>query len=99
MSELLGPLGKKHRAVMEELLETVKTEKLDESYKKYLPAVLNENTHRHPRKKTLVEGSKPSEKQVISERTGDKRANAAQQQDDSDVIAEIQQLRKMAGIK
>lgn len=99
LNELLSPLGKKQQAVMKELLETVKTEKLDESYKKYLPAVLNENTQsRGPAKKVLAEGARRP-KQQLSERTGDKRANAAQQQEDNDALAEIEQLRKMAGIK
>jgi hypothetical protein len=99
LTELMGPLGKKQRAVMEELLETVKTEKLEEGFKKYLPAVLNENTQTgRPTRKPLVEGaSRPREQ--LSERTGDKRANAAQQQEDNEALAEIEQLRKMAGIK
>ena len=100
LNELMGPLGKKQRAVMQELLETVKTEKLEESFKKYLPAVLNENTQKtsRPARKPLVEGANRS-REVISERTGDKRANAAQQQEDNEALAEIEQLRKMAGIK
>lgn len=99
LNELMGPLGKKQRAVMEELLTTVKTEKLAESFKKYLPAVLNEDTHtRRPARKPLVEGANRPKEQ-LSERTGDKRANAAQQQEDNEALAEIEQLRKMAGIK
>lgn len=101
LNEMLGPLGKKQRAVMEELLETVKTEKLEESFKKYLPAVLNENTQkltRGPSRKPLVE-SEARSREVITERTGNKRANAAQQQEDDEALAEIEQLRKMAGIK
>lgn len=100
LNEMLGPLGKKQRAVMEELLETVKTEKLEESFKKYLPAVLSENTQvtQGPRRKPLVEGA-AQRREVITERTGNKRANAAQQQEDDEALAEIEQLRKMAGIK
>lgn len=45
MNELMSPLGKRQRAIMEELLENVKTANLRESFKKYLPAVLNEKTH------------------------------------------------------
>jgi len=41
-NELLAPLSKEKRNVMEELLETVKTDKLKEAFQKYLPTVLNE---------------------------------------------------------
>lgn len=41
-NELLSPLSKEKRNVMEELLDTVKTEKLKEAFHKYLPTVLNE---------------------------------------------------------
>lgn len=93
LTELLRPLGKNERGVMEELLQTVKTDKLEESFKKYLPAVLNEKTHTV--RKTLNESRKD---QVRSAKTGDKRANAAQQQEDNEALAEIQQIKKMAGI-
>jgi hypothetical protein len=79
---------------MEELLETVKTEKLAESFKKYLPAVLNEKTDTQTDRKVLKE----SRDVVRTAKTGDKRANAAQQQEEDSALAEIQQLKKMAGL-
>lgn len=98
LTELLSPLGKTQRGVMEELLQTVKTEKLAESFKKYLPAVLNENTRNTEGKgrRNLSESRRRGD--VRTAKTGDKRANAAQQQEDNEALAEIQQLRKMAGL-
>jgi len=96
LNELLSPLPKGQRAVMEELLQTVKTEKLEEGFKKYLPAVLNENTRNTQSSRRNLSESRKSD--VRSAKTGDKRANAAQQQEDNEALAEIQQLKKMAGI-
>lgn len=95
LNELLGPLSKKDRGVMEELLQTVKTEKLDEGFKKYIPAVLNEDTTRNIQSKkrsTLKES-------VRTVKDGNKRATIAQTEEDQETLAEIQQMQKMAGIK
>ena len=79
---------------MEELLQTVKTEKLDEGFKKYIPAVLNEKSHTPtPRKRTKLKES------VRTAKTGNKRATIAQTEEDQQTLAEISQLQKMAGIK
>lgn len=88
MAELLAPLGKEKRDVMRELLESVKTSKLNESFNKYLPAVLNESkpvSNIAPKKANLTEGR--------VEKTGD-RASVAQ---DSSAI-ELAQIRKLAGL-
>jgi hypothetical protein len=97
LNELLSPLGKSQRSVMEELLQTVKTEKLAESFKKYLPAVLNENTRNTEAngRRKLNESRKSA---VRTAKTGDRRADAAQQQEDNEALAEVQQLKKLAGI-
>lgn len=95
LNELLSPLGKKERAVMEELLQTVKTEKLDEGFKKYIPAVLNENTQTVKTKKDRSQ----LKESVRTAKTGDKRASVAQAQEDNDTLAEIQALQRAAGIK
>ena len=95
LNELLGPLGKKDRAVMEELLQTVKTDKLDEGFKKYIPAVLNEDTQTVKTK----ENRSALKESVKSTQTGDKRATVAQTQEDDETLAEIQALQRAAGIK
>jgi hypothetical protein len=89
MQELVAPLGKEKRDIMEDLLKTTKTENLREAYNKYLPAVLNETTVK-PTGKTMISESATSQKTAI---TGDKTSseNAAPE-------AEIVSLRKLAGI-
>lgn len=86
MNDMLAPLGKKHRAIMEDLLRTVPTVKLNESFDKYLPSVLNESVPiKTPSKQALMEGRK--------EVTGDKPVQNERP------AAEIIDLRKLAGLK
>ena len=83
MSELLGPLGGDKKTVMNELLESVATDKLRGAYDKYLPAVMAGEA---PKKKALVEGK---------EITGDKQAQPVS----GEKGAEIFTIRKLAGLK
>jgi len=92
LNELLAPLGKKERAVMGELLQTVKTDKLDEGFKKYIPAVLNEDTRTPSKKRSTLKES------VRTVKEGNKRASIAQTEEDKETLAEIQQMQRMAGI-
>lgn len=88
MSKLLEPLSKKQRAIMEDLLRTAPSAKLKESFDKYLPSVLNENVPvktAGTEKSVLVEARK--------EVTGDKPVK------DERPVAEIVDLRKLAGLK
>lgn len=85
MEKLLAPLGKDKREVMSELLKTVDTSKLTESYDKYLPAVLNEQ----------VEVQTQRNKKVITESFGKKPIVNAVNTDDSTLAVELQ---KLAGI-
>jgi len=84
MSELLGPLTGDKRSVMNELLESVQTEKLRTAFDKYLPAVMNGGT---PAKKVLSEGK---------EITGDKQAPTIGGEEKT---AEIFDIRRLAGLK
>lgn len=61
MSELLNPLSKEKRIVMNELLESVDTSRLKSSFDKYLPAVLNNNSKSVTKTNMLNEstGNKP----------------------------------------
>jgi hypothetical protein len=88
MQELVAPLGKEKRDIMEDLLKTTKTENLRESFNKYLPAVLNETVV--PNKgKTMVSESTASQKTAV---TGNKTSS------DDSAPADIISLRKLAGI-
>jgi hypothetical protein len=84
MSELLSPLNGEQREIMSELMETVKTERLNESFEKYLPSVLN--------------GKAPQKKQALIEAkeiTGNKISN----NQNSSGSADIYDIRKLAGLK
>ena len=85
MSELLAPLNKEQREIMGELMESVKTTKLNESFDKYLPSVLN--------------GKAPQKKQALVEAkevTGNKISNTKHSSEsDSNII----DIRKLAGLK
>ncbi len=90
MGELLTPLAKSKRGIMEELLESVQTKNLKGSFKKYLPAVLNETVSR-----------KETSKVALTEKTGDK---VQPQEETTEVNTDensgnIIHLKKLAGIK
>jgi hypothetical protein len=85
MSELLAPLSADQRSIMNELMESVKTSKLNESFEKYLPAV--------------IAGKAPQKKQALVEAkeiTGNKISNPNRSSEDENNIIEI---RKLAGLK
>lgn len=90
LNELMAPLGKEKKEIMSDLLESVKTEKLEESFNKYLPSVLDGETPRA--KKTLSES-------VTSEHTGNKAAVITEADDKSaDDVVELDMIRKLAGL-
>ena len=88
---------------MEELLETVKTDKLKEAFQKYLPTVLNEGMRNanqgrrvlseaaaEPKKTVAVTGNRVNPL-AESARAGEVTANRSQ--------SEIAELRRLAGIE
>jgi hypothetical protein len=85
MSELVAPLNAEQRGIMNELMENVKTSKLQESFNKYLPAV--------------VAGQTPQKKQALVEAkevTGNKISNTTRS---SETDSNIVDIRKLAGLK
>lgn len=83
MGELLGPLDSSKRAIMRELLESVQTQKLADSFDKYLPAVM-EGAKRSVAKSPLTESA------AI---TGNRETKPAVGLDN------ILDIRKLAGLK
>lgn len=84
MGELLAPLNRESQAIMSELLETVKTNKLNESFERYLPAV--------------VAGKSTQRKQTLTESkavTGNREENKTISEDESNIIA----IRRLAGLQ
>ena len=88
MNELTAPLSKDQREIMTDLLESVQTNRLQSTFEKYLPSVIDGNKAVPRSKKVLSEGK---------EVTGNKQqANkmTQQQADDSNVL----ELRRLAGL-
>jgi hypothetical protein len=86
MAELMSPLSKEKRELMNNLLESVSTSKLKAQFNKYLPTVLNESS-------TTIKSQKLNESQK-TEITGNKAATTQA----TDSAAEIINLKKLAGI-
>jgi len=86
LNEMLKPLAADKRAVMTSLLESVSTDKLEGSFQKYLPAVMN-NTAKNDRK--VINES-------VTAVTGDRAAKAQDSTEDKGNIVEI---RRLAGLK
>ena len=85
MNELLSPLNTEQKEIMGELMESVKTSKLVESFDKYLPAV--------------IAGKAPQKKQALVEAkeiTGNKVSNSNRSSEEDNNIVDI---RRLAGLK
>lgn len=91
LNELMRPLGKEKREIMSDLLESVQTDKLEATFKKYLPSVLDSE---QPAKRTLKESARP----VKREHTGDKKAPAKAEANDETDVVELNNIRKLAGL-
>ena len=86
MNELLAPLNSEQRDIMGELMESVKTTKLNESFEKYLPAV--------------IAGKAPQKKQALVEAkeiTGNKDISNSKRSSEGD--SNIVDIRRLAGLK
>jgi len=94
LGELLGPLNGDKRTVMRELLESVQTDRLQSTFEKYLPAVMDSAKFSN-KKETLIE-SKSTQTQA-TEITGNKtQANSIGGEEKT---AEIFDIRRLAGLK
>jgi hypothetical protein len=86
MTELLAPLNTEQKSIMGELMETVKTERLNESFEKYLPSVINGKAPQ--KKQALVEAKEITGNKVIS------NTNRSSEADNN-----IVDIRRLAGLK
>lgn len=86
MSNLVAPLNREQKEIMTDLLESVQTDRLQKSFDKYLPSVIDGHAP-EKRKAVLSEGK---------EVTGDKKQTTSmtQKADDSNVL----ELRRLAGL-
>ena len=84
MGELLAPLGADKRDIMKELLESVPTKKLNESFDKYLPAVMEGQSRKTaPKKAILSEGAEVTGNREVKAEVG---------------LDNIVDIRKLAGL-
>lgn len=85
LNEMLKPLATDKAAVMSSLLESVATDRLQNAFQKYLPAVMN--------------GTNKNDRKVVNEsvvKTGDRAAKA---HDSTDETSNIVEIRRLAGLK
>ena len=86
MNSLVAPLGKDQREIMTDLLESVQTDRLQKSFDKYLPSVIDGNTPAK-RKAVLSEG-----KEITGNRT--ETSMTQTKADDTNVL----DMRRLAGL-
>ena len=91
MSQLLSPLNGEQKSIMGELLEGVKTIRLNESFEKYLPSVINGNAGNAPQKKQALVEAK--------EITGNKISNTNRSSESDLSASNIVDIRRLAGLK
>lgn len=86
MNDLVAPLNREQREIMTDLLESVQTDRLQKSFEKYLPSV--------------IDGHKPQQRKAVlsegKEVTGNKKqaTTMTPKADDSNVL----ELRRLAGL-
>jgi len=101
-NELLAPLSKEKRNVMEELLETVKTDKLKEAFQKYLPTVLNEGMRSANKGRRVLSETAAEPKKTVAV-TGNRvnpLAESARAEEVPALTNEARaELRRLAGIE
>jgi hypothetical protein len=88
MSDLLAPLNDEKASVMKSLLESVQTPKLQSTFDKYLPAVLNNGTEK--------KSTKPILRESVQEVTGNK--SAKHQEVDMDQRDNVIDIKRLAGL-
>lgn len=88
MGDLLGTLNEEKAKTMQSLLESVQTGKLQATFDKYLPAVLNTGADKKPAKQAITESR-------ISEVTGDKSAKQEVEVEDNNNVID---LKRLAGL-
>jgi hypothetical protein len=95
LKELLAPLSRDKKTVMEDLLKDIKTANLKEAFARYLPAVVN-GTQASQTKVTLAETNQPKSVAVTGDRTNQLAKAVIEETKTSDDLGMILHL---AGIK
>jgi len=88
MNSLISPLGKDQREIMTDLLESVQTDRLQKSFDKYLPSVIDGNTPAK-RKAVITEGT-----EITGNRTEPMTQTRADDTSDNNVV----DIKRLAGL-
>ncbi len=97
LSELLAPLGRDKKAVMEEMLRDIKTANLREAFNRYLPAVINGNPQSVPAKATLAENAQNKSVAITGDRKN-KLSEAVIEESNANSNSDIASILYLAGI-
>ena len=84
LNEMMNPLSKDQKTVMQDLLENVITDKLDATFNKYLPAVLKNEVKADSKKSAIMESK---------EVTGNKK-ESVNAEDEGNII----EIKRLAGL-
>lgn len=100
IQDLLRPLPKDKRDVMENLLESVKTPDLKKRFDLYLPKVLNETVKQNSGNAKLLNEGIMTEKRTVAAVTGNRKEPRSIETDNfGNTEAELIKLRRRAGIE
>jgi DNA repair exonuclease SbcCD ATPase subunit len=101
LNDLLAPLSRDKKAVMEDLLRDIKTQNLKEAFTRYLPAVVNGAKVEQSKTKLTENNQSKSSKAVAStgDRTNNKLAQAVAEETNNDQDQDIGVILHLAGIK
>ena len=91
LAEMLKPLNKEKSAIMRDLLEGVQTDRLQNAYEKYLPAVLNNSPVAKAAPKVAL-----TESRVVA--TGDKTAKTAVEAPSTESLNNVFEIKRLAGL-
>lgn len=94
LNELLSPLNREKKAVMEEMLRDIKTASLKEAFNRYLPAVMNGNNTSVSVKKPLNEAAQTKSVAV----TGDRMNKLSQAVIEESKNPDLGQILYLAGL-
>jgi DNA repair exonuclease SbcCD ATPase subunit len=98
LKELLSPLARDKKAVMEDMLKDIKTQNLKEAFSRYLPAIVNGSTQGSQTKVNLAETSQPKSVAVTGDRNNNKLAQAVLEENQTEFEG-LGQLLHLAGLK
>ena len=100
LNDLLSPLSRDKKIVMEQMLTGVKTERLREQFKRYLDAVISAD-RKVTGRQNLAEASMTQSRMVVTGDRNNKLAESAKSEADdaSAKSADIIELKRLAGLK